>query len=388
MRKKMLRGIGGSFRGARLEKRLTAWGQARRRELDRVERSWSDEDVERITAALPDVPGCRGASAPEPSEDVECISAVFGDVPSRDGLTAAPKVEHFSDAQIEREFESVTGPVRQVVEVEAHMDAGLDFALEAHRYAYSDPRLIEQAYGRKVVEKTAALKEVPAFDGIGDFLLERFPRLVELGAQKAVPYPTIVAMIFAGGCLTGWLAFSGELRWALVALLFTTVIDCLDGILIRTTGRDVGAGKLISCLVSHAADLIMFLGLAAYASSAGQSTVALIVSSSATLSIFGSFTRMAALRVGVRIDRSIIERMPRFGGLFLAFAFGVPVMAAVLVVAYVPFQLWDVIKRVDDAQVWGMAMAVDGAEGASESRAWAWRDKNASVEPKNSMVAG
>lgn len=225
--------------------------------------------------------------------------------------------------------------------------------------------------------RTAVIASVPDSRGpIGGFHQHIPQRLRGRGLPKALQlrYPLAIAVTVLCALTASLTIAAGHTRLALLPLTLAVVADLLDGAFAKRDPRRKAAGMYTACLASHFMDLLLLGGFVLYLSSRGDPTLALWTGAATTVAIFGSFTRAAALQVGVRISRNTAERFVRVGGVYAALVLGVPLVAPIALAAFGVMEVAYVLWVVWMSNVRSMAVVVErGTSSGAQSAWWGWQ---------------
>lgn len=145
---------------------------------------------------------------------------------------------------------------------------------------------------------------------------------------------TLIGLAASG--VTAWLIAIGELRWAVLALAVSGLVDLLDGSVARTTGEASPRGAFFDSVTDRISDAVVFGGCAWYL--AVESAHAPVLGlAAAALAMLISYERARAEGLGFDARGGIMERAERMVLLGVGLMFNVLVPVLWLMVALMSF---------------------------------------------------
>ncbi len=156
---------------------------------------------------------------------------------------------------------------------------------------------------------------------------------------------TIVGLACSG--LTAWLIAIGELRWAVLGLIASGVIDLLDGSVARTSGEASPRGAFFDSVTDRVSDAVVFGGCAWYLASQ-SAHLPVLAFAAAALAMLISYERARAEGLGYSAKGGLMERAERMVvlGVGLTFNILVPVLwLMVVLMSFTAIQRFVVVWR-------------------------------------------
>lgn len=124
-----------------------------------------------------------------------------------------------------------------------------------------------------------------------------------------------ITAALVSACCTGLALATGHFVLALVLLPLTMALDVLEGSFARLSRVKDAHLRWLSCVSSHAGDLVMLGGVALSSRAYGSSDLVPLVVGVTLVAMFVSFIRVSALQAGYRFWRSLAERLTRWGSI-------------------------------------------------------------------------
>ncbi|HZJ27871.1 MAG TPA: CDP-alcohol phosphatidyltransferase family protein [Acidimicrobiia bacterium] len=145
---------------------------------------------------------------------------------------------------------------------------------------------------------------------------------------------TVVGVVSSAG--TAWLIAIGELRWAVLGLSVSGLVDLLDGSVARTTGEASPRGAFFDSVTDRVSDAVVFGGCAWYL--AGESAHAPVLAFAAVaLAMLISYERARAEALSYTARGGLMERAERMVVLGVGLMFHVLVAVLWLMVVLMVF---------------------------------------------------
>lgn len=142
---------------------------------------------------------------------------------------------------------------------------------------------------------------------------------------------TLLGMVVVAGVAV--LAGLGEMRWAGLAYLFSTLFDALDGTLARISGKVSRFGAFFDSTIDRFEESLVFLGLTYYYAMYGDGWEAPLVLLATVGSVMVSYTRARAEAVGINCKVGFMTRVPRVAIMIIGMLLDlVPIALGILVV--------------------------------------------------------
>jgi CDP-diacylglycerol--glycerol-3-phosphate 3-phosphatidyltransferase len=145
---------------------------------------------------------------------------------------------------------------------------------------------------------------------------------------------TVVGLACSG--ITAWLIAIGELRWAVLGLVASGLIDLLDGSVARTSGEASPRGAFFDSVTDRVSDALVFGGCAWYLASEGAH-LPVLAFAAAALAMLISYERARAEALGYSARGGLMERAERMVVLGVGLMFGILVPVLWLMVALMTF---------------------------------------------------
>ena len=112
-------------------------------------------------------------------------------------------------------------------------------------------------------------------------------------------------------CMAAVALFKGHLRIGGVLILLGGLCDSLDGNLARATGKATRSGALLDSVIDRYAELVMFLGIAAYFITLKNYYILGVTFFALCGSIMVSYTRARAESLGFESEAGMMQRAER-----------------------------------------------------------------------------
>lgn len=145
---------------------------------------------------------------------------------------------------------------------------------------------------------------------------------------------TLIGLAASG--VTAWLIAVGELRWAVLALGTSGLIDLLDGSVARTAGEASPRGAFFDSVTDRVSDAMVFGGCAWFL--AGEGTqLPMLAFAAAALAMLISYERASAESLGYNARGGLMERAERMVALGIGLLFHVLVGVLWLMVVLMAF---------------------------------------------------
>jgi len=132
-----------------------------------------------------------------------------------------------------------------------------------------------------------------------------------------------IALVLVSAIVASLLLWSGHLLWVFLPVTLLAFADTLEGSFARVMFMRDAQISWLSCVASHAGDLLIMIGMAGYAFTAGHETLSFVVLLSALVTLTGSLVRVSGLQAGYRFWRSPIERFVRYSAVIVFTVAGV-----------------------------------------------------------------
>ena len=154
-----------------------------------------------------------------------------------------------------------------------------------------------------------------------------------------------------------WLIAIGELRWAVLGLVASGLIDLLDGSVARTSGEASPRGAFFDSVTDRVSDAVVFGGCAWYLASEGAH-LPVLAFAAAALAMLISYERARAEALGYSAKGGLMERAERMVVLGVGLMFNILVPVLWLMVVLMTFTA---IQRF--VVVWRQASDTPGTPG-------------------------
>jgi CDP-diacylglycerol--glycerol-3-phosphate 3-phosphatidyltransferase len=145
---------------------------------------------------------------------------------------------------------------------------------------------------------------------------------------------TVVGLACSG--LTAWLIAVGQLRWAVLGLVASGLIDLLDGSVARTSGEASPRGAFFDSVTDRVSDAVVLGGCAWYLASQGPH-LPVLAFAAAALSMLISYERARAEGLGYTAKGGLMERAERMVVLGIGLMFNVLVPVLWIMVVLMSF---------------------------------------------------
>ncbi len=145
---------------------------------------------------------------------------------------------------------------------------------------------------------------------------------------------TVVGLVCSG--ITAWLIAIGELRWAVLGLVASGLIDLLDGSVARTSGEASPRGAFFDSVTDRVSDAVVFGGCAWYLASE-SAHLPVLAFAAAALAMLISYERARAEALDYSAKGGLMERAERMVLLGVGLMFNVLVPVLWLMVVLMTF---------------------------------------------------
>lgn len=173
-----------------------------------------------------------------------------------------------------------------------------------------------------IIDRKAREYSRPMLEGIGKTLARWnvSPNLI-----------TLLGMVVVAGVAV--LAGLGEMRWAGLAYLFSTLFDALDGTLARISGQVSRFGAFFDSTIDRFEESVVFLGLTYYYAIYGSWWEVPLILLATVGSLMVSYTRARSEAVGINCKVGFMTRVPRVAIMIIGMLLDqVPIALGILVV--------------------------------------------------------
>lgn len=182
---------------------------------------------------------------------------------------------------------------------------------------------------RKTIMNEFKTRE-PIPEGLKNFYLSLLNPLTNLATKLDMNPNTFTTISFLLGGVSAYLAATGHLRLAGAFILFSGILDTVDGKLARQSGKVTKFGALYDSTLDRYSETLFFFGLAYFFISAGNHLPAVAVALSLGGSLMVSYVRARAEGLGFDCKVGIMQRAERLLFLGVGALIGVNVLVVAL----------------------------------------------------------